>query len=433
MIGVLRNSWALLLGVLLLMIGNGLQGSLIGIRGAIENFSTTDLSIITSGYFVGFLFGSRLAPELIRRVGHVRVFAALGSLISAVLILYPTITEPWAWILLRVIFGFSFSGVYVTAESWLNNSSTNETRGKALSLYMIVQMMGIVIAQALLNVDDPAGYVLFIIPSVLVSLSFAPVLLSATPTPSFATTKAMSLVGLYNTSPTSVVGMFLMGAVFAAQFGMASIYGTQAGLSVAEISIFISAIFVGGMVLQYPIGWMSDRMDRRVLILAAAVGGVVAAIIGVLFGDNFHALLVASFMMGGVSNPLYALLIAYTNDYLETDDMAAASGGLIFVNGMGAIIGPIATGWAMSNLGAKGFWVYLLVLMTVLVAYVAYRMTQRQSLYAGEKDYDPVAYAPIGAMATPYAGEVAQELYVGNAEIAADEKDDADREETPLD
>lgn len=215
--------------------------------------------------------------------------------------------------------------------------------------------------------------------------------------------------------------MFLMGAVFAAQFGMASIFGTQAGLSVAEISIFISAIFLGGLILQYPIGWMSDKMDRRILILAAAIGGVIAAVIGILFGDNFQALLVASFLMGGVSNPLYALLIAYTNDYLETDDMAAASGGLIFVNGMGAIIGPILTGWALSVMGPTGFWVYLLVVMLVLAIYVAYRMTQRQSLYAADDDYEAVAYAPIIATASPFAGEVAQEIYAENAENDADD------------
>ena len=356
MLEVLGRSWALLLGVLLLMVGNGLQGSLIGIRGSIENFSTGELSIITSAYFVGFLFGSRMAPEMIRRVGHVRVFAALGSFVSAVLILYPTITEPWAWVVLRVIFGFSFSGVYVTAASWLNAASTNETRGKALSLYMIVQMGGIVASQALLNVDDPAGYVLFVIPSVLVSLSFAPILLSVMPTPAFDSTKAMSFRKLYMTSPTSVVGMFLMGAVFAAQFGMASIYGTEAGMSVAQISIFISAIFIGGLVLQYPIGWASDRMDRRLLILATAVGGLLAALIGLFLGSVFEALLVAGFLLGGFSNPLYALLIAYMNDYLDQEDMAAASGGLLFVNGMGAIVGPILTGWAMSQMGAPGFW-----------------------------------------------------------------------------
>ncbi len=430
MIEVLGRSWALLLGVLLLMVGNGLQGSLIGIRGSIEQFSTSELSIITSAYFVGFLFGSRMAPELIRRVGHVRVFAALASFVSAVLILYPTFTEPWAWVVLRVIFGFSFSGVYVTAESWLNDASTNETRGKALSLYMIVQMGGIVASQALLNVDDPAGYVLFVIPSVLVSLSFAPILLSVTPTPAFDATKSMSFAKLYKTSPTSVVGMFMMGAVFAAQFGMASIFGTEAGLSVAQISIFISAIFIGGLLLQFPIGWMSDRMDRRILILGTALLGMSASLIGWLFGGVFELLLVAGFLMGGASNPLYSLLIAYMNDYLETEDMAAASGGLLFVNGLGAIVGPILTGWAMSQMGAPGFWVYLIVVMTILAGYVTFRMTQRASVYASEDDYDAVAYAAISPSSTLFAAEVAQEIYAENAE-SGDE--DSPEGESPLD
>jgi len=423
---VLKSAWALMLGMLLLMVGNGLQGSLMGIRGAIEGFSTLDMSLITSAYFVGFLFGSRLAPEMIRRVGHVRVFAALGSFISAVLILYPTITEPWAWILLRVIFGFSFSGVYVTAESWLNNAATNETRGKSLSLYMIVQMIGIVAAQGLLNVADPAEYILFVIPSVLVSLSFAPILLAATPTPAFEATKAMSLADLYRTSPTGIVGMFLMGFVFSAQFGMASIYGSLAGLSVAEISLFVSSIFCGGLVLQYPIGWLSDRMDRRILIFATAIGGAVAAFVGWMFGTQFQILLAAGFLMGGVSNPLYALLIAYTNDYLSTDDMAAASGGLIFVNGMGAIAGPVVTGWAMGVFGPSGFWGYLLVVMLALAIYVAYRMTQRVSVYADEDDYDAVAYAPMFPSATPVAVEAAAEFYVENAENIEDQADQPD-------
>ena len=414
MLQVIRSAWALLLGILLLMVGNGLQGSLMGIRGGIEQFSTIELSVITSAYFVGFLFGSRTAPGLIRRVGHVRVFAALGSFISAVLILYPTITEPWAWVLLRVLFGFSFSGVYVTAESWLNNSSTNESRGKALSLYMIVQMVGIMVSQALLNVADPAGYVLFVIPSVLVSLSFAPILLSVTPTPEFDTTKAMDLRALYNTSPTGIVGMFLMGFAFSALFGMASVYGTRAGMSVAQISIFVSAIFFGGLVLQFPIGWMSDRMDRRKLILYAGVGGALGSLVGLFFGASFEMILVAGFVLGGVSNPLYALLIAYTNDYLPRDDMAAASGGLIFVNGLGAIAGPILTGWLMGSLGPSGFWVFLAANFTLFVAYVAYRMTQRVSLYGGEGDYDAVTYAPLPPTATPIAAEAAQEFYADN-------------------
>ncbi len=416
MLRVLSGTWALLLGVLLLMIGNGLQGSLIGIRGSIEQFSTTELSVVTSAYFAGFLIGSRVAPHLIHRVGHVRVFAALGSFVSAVLILYPMFTDPWAWIALRVVFGFSFSGVYVTAESWLNNASSNENRGKSLSLYVMAQMLGIVLSQALLNVADPAGFVLFVIPSVLVSLSFAPILLSASKSPAFETIKPMSLRQLYVVSPLGFVGIFLLGAVFAAQFGMASIYGTEAGFSVAEISIFVSAIFLGGMVLQYPFGWLSDRMDRRVLIFAAAVGGGVAGTIGILFGDVFEVVLVAAFFMGGMSNPLYALLIAYTNDYLATDDMAAASGGLIFVSGLGAILGPVLTGWVMTRVGPVGFWIYLSIIMLVMAAYAAYRMTQRASAYNEEDDYDAVKYAHISPTGTHVAAEAAQEYYAENVD-----------------
>ena len=170
MLTVLRNTWALLLGILLLMLGNGMQGTLLGIRGGIGGFTTFQMSVVMSCYFVGFLFGSRLAPDMIRRVGHVRVFAALGSMISAVLVMYAAAPEWIVWAVLRVLIGFSFSGVYITAESWLNNASTNETRGQSLSLYLIVQMIGIIVAQMLLNVGDPSGYILFIIPSVLVSL-----------------------------------------------------------------------------------------------------------------------------------------------------------------------------------------------------------------------------------------------------------------------
>ena len=193
MIQVLGASWALFLGLLLLMLGNGMQGTLLGIRGGLEGFSTFQMSIVMSAYFVGFLGGSRMAPELIRRVGHVRVFAALGSFVSAALILFPAITDPWAWAFLRVLIGFCFSGVYVTAESWLNNSVDNTNRGKALSLYVIVQMAGITAAQGLVTLGDPGGFILFIIPSVLGSISFAPILLSINPTPACETTKAMTL------------------------------------------------------------------------------------------------------------------------------------------------------------------------------------------------------------------------------------------------
>ena len=196
MLQVLSNTWALLLGMFLLMIGNGLQGTLLGVRGEIEGFSNLEMSIVMSAYFVGFLGASRVVPEMIRRVGHVRVFAALGSFVSAVLILYPAIPHPVAWAIGRAIIGFSFCGVYVTAESWLNNGASNENRGQALSLYMVVQMIGIVSAQGMLLLADPSGYILFVVISVLVSISFAPILLSISPTPAFEATKADAIDGI---------------------------------------------------------------------------------------------------------------------------------------------------------------------------------------------------------------------------------------------
>ena len=240
MLRVLAASWALLLGMGLLMVGNGLQATLMGVRGGFENFTTFELSIVTSAYFAGFLGGSKIAPEMIRRVGHVRVFAALASFISAALILFPVVTDPWFWTLLRVVIGFGFSGVYVTAESWLNNAATNETRGQTLSAYMIIQMLGIVSGQAILAGGDPEGYTLFIFSSVLVSISFAPILLSISPTPAFESTHRMSIKELFVASPLAFVSMTLFGGVFAGLFGMGSVYATEIGFTFGQMSSFIS-------------------------------------------------------------------------------------------------------------------------------------------------------------------------------------------------
>ncbi|MGR3519509.1 MAG: MFS transporter, partial [Roseovarius sp.] len=206
MFKVIGSVWALLLGMMLVMIGNGMQATLMGVRGGIEGFGTLELSIITSAYFVGFLAGSRATPEMIRRVGHVRVFAALGSFLSAGLIAFPVLTDPYSWTVIRVLLGFCLAGVYVTAESWLNNAATNTTRGKIISAYMIAQTSGIIAAQGLMNLGDAGGYLLFVVPSILVSLSFAPILLSASPTPAFETDKPMTLRRLYDSSPLASVG-----------------------------------------------------------------------------------------------------------------------------------------------------------------------------------------------------------------------------------
>ncbi|MFK7938000.1 MAG: MFS transporter [Roseovarius sp.] len=417
MINVMRSAWALLLGMMLLQVGNGMQSTLLGVRGEIEGFSTLEMSLVMSGYFVGFLFGSRMAPDMIRRVGHVRVFAALGSLISAVMITYPIFTDPYAWGAARILIGFCFSGVYVTAESWLNDAADNENRGKALSLYMIMQTVGIVSAQALMLVADPGGYILFIIPSILVSLAFAPILLSVGPTPAFTTTKPLSLKEILAISPLGCIGMFLLGGIFSAQFGMAPVYGAEAGLSVAQISTFVSMFFVAAVVLQYPIGWLSDRMDRRVLIFGASVIMAIGGVLGMMLGSVFTLLLVSAFLIGGMSNPLYSLLIAYTNDFLDHDDMAAAAGGMVFISGLGAVSGPVITGWLMGLAGPWGFFLFISILSTGMALYAAYRMTQR----AAPSVEDTEAYSPLGATGSALIAEYAQEHAI---EVAQEQQND---------
>jgi MFS family permease len=420
MLQVISSSWALLLGMFMLMIGNGLQGTLLGIRGELEGFTTIELSVVMSAYFVGFLGASRIAPGMIRRVGHVRVFAALGSTISAVLVMYPTLTEPWAWTLGRVVIGFCFCGVYITAESWLNAAASNENRGKALSLYMIMQMAGIVTAQYILVLGDVSGYVLFIIPSILVSLAFAPILLSVQPTPAFELTKPLSIRRLIDASPLACVGMFLLGGVFSAQFGMSAVYGAKVGLSIAQISLMVSVVYISALVLQFPIGWMSDRMDRRLLILVLAVIGGLGALVSVVVPGYFGLILFSAAVMGGTSNPLYALLIAYTNDYLEREDMPAASGGLLLINGVGAITGPLIVGQMMDYFGPQGFWLFTSVLMLMLAVYAVWRMRRRpKRVVVG----DQAAYAPISASSTMVAAEAAQEVYAAAEDRAGRHED----------
>ena len=404
MFTVLGNTWALMLGMMLLMVGNGLQGTLIGIRGEIEGFSTIELSIVMSAYFVGFLGASQLVPELIRRVGHVRVFAALASFISAVLIAYPLLTNPIFWSIGRVVIGFCYCGVYITAESWLNNSVDNEKRGQALSLYMIVQMVGIVSAQGVLALGNPNGYSLFIIISILVSISFAPILLSISPAPAFERTKLMTLSRLFTSSPLACVGMFLLGGVFSAQFGMSAVFGAQIGLSLSQISLFVASFYIGAMIFQYPIGWVSDKMDRRLLILLISAASATGSASAYFAGGYFFALVFAAFLVGGLTNPLYSLLIAHANDFIEYEDMASAAAGLLFVNGVGAVSGPIIIGYAMNAFGPEIFFVIIALLMATLAIYAGYRMTQRATVS------DTSSYAAVLPNSTGVAVEIAQEF-----------------------
>jgi MFS family permease len=367
------------------------------------------MSLVMSAYYLGFLLGSRRATAMIARVGHVRVFAALGSMIAAAFILYAAAPDVWVWTALRFVVGFAFAGVYVVAESWLNEAASNETRGQALSLYMIAQMVGIISAQFVLTLADPAGYTLFVVMSVLVSLSFTPILLAAGTAPPYRTTKPMSLVQLFHISPLGCIGTFLLGGVYAGIFGMAAVFGTEMQLTVAQISAFVAAIYIGGLVFQYPIGWLSDRMDRRRLITGLTGAGALLTLVGGLLSAHYSAVLALGFIVGGVANPLYSLIIAYTNDFLDKADMAAASGGLLFINGLGAMTGPLIIGTAMTRFGPDAFFVYIGTLFALIALYALWRATRRST------PDETSSYAPVTPQASPVALEVAQEVAIERA------------------
>ncbi len=417
---VLSGVWALLLGIVLIMLGNGMHFTLIGLRGGIEGFSATELAVVTSGYFAGFLSGARVAPVMIRRVGHVRVFAALGSFMSAGLIALPLLTDPIAWTLLRVLLGFCMSGIYVTAESWINDAATNETRGKVLAAYMIAQTLGIIGAQGLLTLGDAGTSALFIGASILVSISFAPILLSVSPVPVSEVARPMPLRRLFTGSPLGTVGIFLLGGVYATQSGMAAVFGTQIDMSATQISLFVAMLFGGALLLQYPIGWLSDRMDRRMLIFGASLLGAIACAAAWIAGDRLWFLMTAAFLAGGVTTPLYALFLAYTNDGLSTEDMPAASGGLVLTFGIGAILGPVATGWAMQRVDPYAFWLVLGATFAAIALYALYRMTRRATVPAGETD----SYLGVVPTASPVAVEAAADWA---AEQGGPERDDTAR------
>jgi len=415
---ILKNSWALLLGMFLLMLGNGMQGTLLSVRGALEGFGPTTMSYVMTAYYVGFLAGSRLAPRLIRRVGHVRVFAALASLVSAAFIAYAMAPDPYVWAALRLVVGFGFSGVYVVAESWLNDAATNETRGQALSAYMIIQMVGLVLAQFLILTADPSGFILFAVISVLVSVSFAPILLSVSPAPSFHTAKPMTLKRLFKTSPLGSVGAFILGGVLSVLFGMTAVFATEIGLDTAEIALLVGVSYLGAMIMQYPIGWASDRMDRRLLIIIITGASAVAISFGLLIASSFYTMLFLGFLIGATASPLYSLLIAHTNDYLEVEDMANASGALVFLNGVGAVGTPVIVGIAMTRFGAFSYYYAIIILMGSIALYGAYRMTRRDAIPIEET----MSYTPVMPQTTPIAAELAQEVAIEAAEAEEEEK-----------
>ncbi len=378
MLAAVAASWALFFGIALLMLGNGLQGSLVGLRASLEGFPTAVTGVVMSCYFIGFLAGSMLAPKILGRVGHIRVFAALASLASTAALIHAVFVDPVTWGAMRLVTGFSIAGLYIVAESWLNDRATNETRGQLLSIYMVVTLGGFAGGQLLLNLADPLGVELFILASVMVSIALVPISLTVAQAPSFAAPAQVSLKQLYAISPLGILGTLGTGTAHGALFGMGAVYAASAGYSVAEVSFFMATVFLGGVILQWPIGLISDSFDRRRVITAVtflAAASALAAI--VVSGTSTWGLYALMGLFGGLSLPLYSLCIAHTNDQLAPAQMVAASASLVLVAGIGASFGPLAASAAMAVAGPTGYFWCLAAVHAVIGAFALYRMSQR--------------------------------------------------------
>lgn len=413
--------WALLVGMGLLLLGNGLQGSLLGVRAAEESFGSTVTGIVMSGYFVGFLIGSQIAPRTIRRVGHLRVFAAVAALASIAILLQSLFVTPTVWALMRVLTGFCLASAYIVTESWLNDRVTNEHRGGLLSVYMIVSYLGMGGGQLLLNTGDPVAHELFILVSVLISFAAIPILFSLTPQPVQEAPERLGARALYRISPLGIFGSFSTGILQGAVFGMGAVYGRTAGLSIGQISVFMFVLIAGPALAQWPIGKLSDRMDRRKVITGLAAFGVLASIAAIVVTGVWPRLLVYLAAAIGIGPMLlYSLFIAYTNDHLRTEQMVAASSTLILVFGFGATLGPSTAGLLMDAFGPSGFLFLLGGAQAGIVAFALHRMRITRT-------------GPVEAQ-SPWSMNPARTaaLSPALAEVAADDDSDpADRADGP--
>ncbi|GHB18766.1 MFS transporter [Salinicola rhizosphaerae] len=409
--------WTLLLGVGLLMMGNGLQGSLLGVRASAADFGNTVTGLVMSAYFVGFLAGSVLTPRKLREVGHVRVFAALASITSVAILIHALFVDPLVWSAMRFVTGFAYAGLYVVAESWLNGYASNRLRGRLLAIYMVISYLGMGGGQLLLGSADPDGMALFLLVSILVSLALVPILISYTPQPEITQTESMGLRALYRLSPLGTVGCFMTGVTNGAVFGMGAVFASDSGLDVGEVSIFMGAFIFGGAVVQWPLGKLSDRVDRQWVIVTVALLAVVLALLGAISsGWSPAALTTLGALLGATTLTLYSIFLACANDFLTDQQTVAASASLVLALGIGAILGPASAGLLMEWLGPNGFLWDLAIMHVVMVAFGLYCIRvhpTRDSEEQGHYVMTPSETAPLG---TAWAEEATQDF--GQLELA---------------
>ena len=398
---VLTLFGALLAATALLNIANGSLFTLIGLRlaGSVE---PSTVGIIASGHFIGLLTGSFTATAIISRVGHIRAFTVFAAVAASAVIAMGLLFSPEFWFLIRVVIGYSMAGLFMVLESWFNSQASNEQRGRVFAFYMVASSGAFAAGPFLVNLGDPDSFRLFAMTGIVLNLCLLPIALTRGGNPVIAIGKRLSLRKLFRLSPLGVVGCIAAGLVNSAVYGLGAVYGELVGLGDGGVSALFSAIILGGLLMQVPIGWLSDRFDRRSTLLALTAASTIASVTMVALGGYSLALLpILALAFGGMTSPIYGLAVAQTNDYVEKDQFVAVSSGLLIAYSLGAIAGPNIGSWAMDAAGPAGLWLYAAVVLLLLGMFTVYRMRRRAPLPVPDQgNYVP----PAGE--TPLAHEL---------------------------
>ena len=372
------STWPLLFGMGMLMLGAGLQGTLIGLRATIEGFPPFVTGVVMSCYYVGYIGGSAGTPLMMQRVGHIRVFAALTAIASVAILLQAALVTPVWWGLLRLISGVCFAGIYVVAESWLNGRATNQTRGTLFALYMLTLYGGLGGGQYLLTAADPRGPMLFLLISVTISLAVVPMSLSVQRAPEIEIPSKIRYRELYRLSPMGVVAVIVAGVVSSSLFSMGPVYARLIGLGARDIAMFMGVSILAAVITQLPIGRWSDRTDRRTVLIAVCLIASVAAVAGGMIGTLSKAtLFILAAAFGGIALSLYSLAASHINDHLAADQIVSASSSIVTLNGLGSILGPLIVSLTMRHFGPPAYFFSLAVMLGSLVLYAVWRKIRR--------------------------------------------------------
>ncbi|HEY4134973.1 MAG TPA: MFS transporter [Alphaproteobacteria bacterium] len=378
MLAMIAPVGALLLSVALLLMGNGLQGTLLPVRAEIEHFSTFGIGVMGSFYYMGFALGCVLCPYAVRAVGHIRAFTAMVAVAATVALIHAMFLSLYVWWPARALTGFCFAGLYLVIESWLNDRATNQTRGAIFGIYTFINLTVITIGQFMITLYDPAAFPLFALASILVSLAAVPIALTRAQAPAPIAAVRLRPRHLYHLSPVGIVGCAIVGLANGPFWSLGALYATGEGLDLTSLATFMGLTVIGGALAQWPFGRLSDSRDRREVLALASGLAVCAGLALAIFGGLWtRAIFPFAVLFGACAFPLYALCVAHANDMMAKDEFVEASSGLLLANGIGSAIGPLFASAAMSLLGPSGLFVYTAAIHAIMLAFVLYRIRQR--------------------------------------------------------